>query len=105
MRSAQTSPGSRLRFDTVDPQVMKGREKGRKMAKAKRAKPQDTPRRPFDWGPVREAALILALVLGLGLSAMFVAASDATAVRLLWFAGNIGYQLATLEQAISELLP
>ena len=84
---------------------MKGREKGRKMAKAKRAKPQDTPRRPFDWGPVREAALILALVLGLGLSAMFVAASDATAVRLLWFAGNIGYQLAALEQAISELLP
>ena len=75
------------------------------MAKARKVKPQKTPHKPLDWGPVREAVLILALVLGLGFSAMVVAASEATAVRLLWFAGNIGYQLAALEQTISELLP
>ena len=75
------------------------------MAKAGKAKSKETPRQPLDWGPVREAVLILALVLGLGVSAMVVAASEATAVRLLWFAGNFGYQLAALEQAVSELLP
>ncbi len=74
------------------------------MAKARKARPQETPRRSL-WGPVREAVLIFALVLGLGFSAMVVAGSEATAVRLLWFAGNIGYQLAALEQVISELLP
>ena len=57
------------------------------------------------WSPLREAALVLGLLLLLGLKLGYDGLTESSSFELLWLAGEVGYHLAAAEEAFSYLMP
>jgi len=55
-------------------------------------------------GPLRELGLLLALLLALGAKLALDSLAESSSLELLWFAGEVGYHLATAEEALGFLL-
>lgn len=64
--------------------------------------PRQHARKP---GYLGEALIVLVLLSVVGVKLAYDAASESSAVELLWFAGEVGYHLAAAEEVLHLLLP